>query len=246
MACPRHRLTGAQAAAHAPDGPALIWDGTTDADTLSSNGLPGWYDEHGEVHHVAADTWRHAVTGRRGTPGQPTAANGYLPLTTRTRPGGGRLIELLRLGRRAGRHWFVLDTVPAAAHRYQLRDHRDEIAPPDAVWRPSVVTAEAVASLEHPALIADGYTVLGGVLARFDHRPARQIADDLAMLSLAAMPGEYPAVQWRGDVAVVLFEHDTGEPTQLVEADRVRPDAEHRYGLGAHRWPWQAVPGAGS
>jgi len=80
------------------------------------------------------------------------------------------------------------------------------------------------------------------VLARFDHPTARQIADDLAVLSLAAMPGEYPAVQWRGDVAVVLFEHDTGEHTRLVEADRVRPDTEGRYGLGAYLWPWQPVP----
>src|SRR5215471_18976840 len=49
MACPAHRITTAQVRAGATPQPALIWTatGTDNLDTLSSNGVPVWYDEDG-------------------------------------------------------------------------------------------------------------------------------------------------------------------------------------------------------
>jgi hypothetical protein len=43
MACRSHPFTGAQAAAVAPDGPALIVQHTTGSQVVRSNGFPIWY-----------------------------------------------------------------------------------------------------------------------------------------------------------------------------------------------------------
>ncbi|MEV6812579.1 hypothetical protein [Micromonospora sp. NPDC051296] len=103
------------------------------------------------------------------------------------------------------------------------------------------MTAHAVFELEYPALVADDYTALGGVLARFDHPTARQIADDLDRLWIGDMPGEHPIITWDGDTVVICFEADDGDITRRVEADRVYPDAAGRYSLGAYLWPWRTT-----
>lgn len=246
-AAPQHRLTRAQIAAHAGDRPALIWTSADDGEHLSSNGLAGWFDEHGQQHRVPADTWHHPATGHRGIPAHHADADGWLPLTTRPRrhgrgrARGSRLIDRLRSGRHTGAHWFVLDTSPTATVRVQLLDHRDEIAPPDTRWTSATVTADPVAGVEYPALVADGYTAIGGVIARFDRSTVEQIADDLAILRAGAMPGEHPSIELRRDVAVVAWEHDTGCRTRTLEIDRVRCDHSGRYALGAYLWPWRVV-----
>jgi hypothetical protein len=241
-AAPQHRRTRAQVAAHAVDRPALIWNRTADGDELTSNGLPGWYDDHRRPHRVPADGWHHPATGRRGVATRDTDADGWLPLTIRPRRHGREpLIDRLRRGPTAGALWFVLDTRPTATARIQLLDHRDEIAPPHVRWIPGTVTADVLAGVEYPALIADGYTALGGVLARFDRTTVELIAADLAILRAGAMPGEHPSVGLRGDVAVVAWDHDTGARATAPEMDQVHPDHGGRYSLGAYLWPWRAV-----
>ena len=56
------------------------------------------------------------------------------------------------------------------------------------------------------------------------------------------MPGELAVLGFDGDVLVVSWEHDDGSHTWLHEIDRVYPDPQGRYAVGAYLWPWQAVP----
>jgi hypothetical protein len=108
-------------------------------------------------------------------------------------------------------------------------------------WTAGTVTADVLAGVEYPALIAGGYTAVGGVLARFDRTTVELIAADLAILRAGAMPGEHPSVGLRGDVAVVAWDHDTGARATAPEMDQVHPDHGGRYSLGAYLWPWRAV-----
>ena len=66
MACPDHRPTTSQVRAGVPLRPALVWTSTAEEQTLSSNGIPAWFDEDGHEHPAAAWTWRHPATGRSG------------------------------------------------------------------------------------------------------------------------------------------------------------------------------------
>src|SRR5439155_25537141 len=109
IACPDHRLTTAQVRAGAPLGPALVWTATTDSqvggDTISSNGVPAWYDQNGEHHAARAWTWQHRATGRSGSPAHPGFDTAYLPLdqpTNGTR--AASIIGALRDGRRTAAH----------------------------------------------------------------------------------------------------------------------------------------------
>jgi hypothetical protein len=52
------------------------------------------------------------------------------------------------------------------------------------------------------------------------------------------MPGEYPLLRLTGDVLVVVEEHDDGEAVTYLEFDRIHPDADGRYAVGAYLWPW--------
>jgi hypothetical protein len=111
MACPSHRLTTAQVRAGFPLHPALIWTAANDEeDTLSSNGIPAWYDEDGQDHAAPAWTWKHRATGRRGGPA-PRVDTAYLPLNPPTSRDCGQLpvIDLLRDSRNAAAHWVVID-----------------------------------------------------------------------------------------------------------------------------------------
>ncbi len=249
IACPSQRITAAQVRASARLRPALIWTTTDEADTLSSNGVPVWHDQDGHDHTAVAWTWQHPATGRRGTPNQPDAPR-FLPLTSR-RDRRYPLIALLRRGAARGGHWFVLDTDPASLARFQVVDHRDEIAPPQANWLPATVTADAVGRGEYPALVADGYTVTGDgdVLARFDRATVERMVADLDAIHADtnprtdAMPGEFAVLRFDGDVVVVSWQHDDGVDEQLVEIDRVRPDAGGCYPIGAYLWPWRRSAG---
>ncbi len=236
-----HRITGQQVLAKAATRPALIWDSEPSGDWVSSNGVPIWYDEDGRPRRVQARTWRHTPTGTIGTPGQPEGGIGFLRLNRRFRdPHRRSLINLLHHG--AKQHWFALD--PAAldtADGLQVLDHRDDIAPPEATWSPATVTADEVFELEYPAVVADDYTALGGVLARFDYPTAREIAHDLDRIRDGDMPGEHPVISWDTDAAVISWDTDDGNTTRLVEADRVYPDADGRYSLGAYLWPWRVT-----
>ncbi len=121
----------------------------------------------------------------------------------------------------------------------RLVDHRDEIAPPEATWQPATVTAAAVAHGVYPALVADGYTVRGDdVLARFDRATVEQMADDLRTANPASMPGEIAILRFGGDVLLVLWEHDDGLQTHQREIDRVYPDPDGFFSVGAYLWPW--------
>lgn len=238
---PQHGRAPAHAAVHHGDRPALIWTRTDQGDMLASNGLPGWHDHHGQPHRVPADTWQRTTTGRRGSTTGP--AEGWLPLT-RTDRRGPALID--RHGHTRGAHWFVLDTGPEATARIQLSDHRDEIVPAGAAWRPAVVTGAAVADHPYPALIADGYSIDGtDVMARFDRATVEAMIADLDALhadtnwNTDAMPGEYPVLRLhRTGIVTLLEEHDDGTAIQLIEADRITPDPDGYYSIGAYHWRW--------
>src|SRR6266536_2154096 len=159
MACPSHRITTAQVRAGAPLQPALIWTATgsgTDLDTLSSNGVPVWYDEDGQEHAAPTWTWtwqQRSAAGARGGSVQSGYGTAYLPLDSARNQ--LPIIDLLRDGRHTGRHWVAIDIDPTGGHlirpdAVRLLDHGDEIAPPDATWRPATVTAAAVARGVYP------------------------------------------------------------------------------------------------
>jgi hypothetical protein len=263
-ACPSQRITATQVRAGARLRPALIWTTTDNDDTLSSNGVPVWYDEHGHDHAAVAWTWRHPATGERGTLDQPEAPR-FLPLTSHRSDHHDPLITMLRRGAARGGHWFVLDTDPASPARFQILDHREEIAPAQASWVPATVTAPAVGRGVYPALVADGYTIAGDgdVLARFDGPTVERMIADLDAIHADtnprtdAMPGEFAVLRFAtaqdphhddnrdGDVVVVSWQHDDGVEERLVEIDRVYPDLAGYYPIGAYLWPWQ-LSGPGS
>lgn len=246
MACVAHRRTNAQFLSGARLVPALICH--SDTGELRSNGVPDWYGDDARPHAAEAQTWQHHATGRTGLPAM--ADDLYLPLAGRSRAarwswlfGWGQppLITVLRRGARRGKHWFALHIDAAGRHRHQVLAHRDDIAEPHAQWTSASVTAEAVAHRRYPALVADGYTVWGDdVLARFDAGTVRQMVADLHAVHADTdwrtdpMPGEYAVLDLDGTTLVISFEHDDGERVHLVEADRVYPDSDGYYSVGAH------------
>jgi hypothetical protein len=249
MACPSHHLTREQVAAGARLRPALTWTPTDDGVALSSNGVPLWYDDDGQVHAAHAWTWHHPASGRRGSDAaiNDTAVNDadrYLPLLRRYRDRRLPLITRLRKGAEHGGHWFVVDTDPArdaSRDRYQVLDHRDDLMPPNAPWVRMTVTAGAVWHGQYPALVADGYTVRGDdVIARFERPVVEQMAADLALVHACgdSMPGEVAALRFDGDVLSVEFGHDDGHEERWIEVDRVHPDRQGYYAVGAYLWPW--------
>jgi hypothetical protein len=255
MACPAHRITGAQALAGAALRPALVWTGTPVLDVLVSNGVPVWYGERSVTQAAEAHTWRHLTSGRYGTAQRPGYDTAYLPLDTTTtdRP---PVIDVLRGARHTGRHWVTVDIDPAGRHligpdRVRVVEHRDQLIPPGGEWVPATVTSTAVAGASYPALVADGYTSdAGHELPRFDRATVEQMIADLDAVHANPdagsdpMPGEYPHLRLTGDVLVVLEEHDDGAHVTYLEADRVHPDAEGRYAVGAYTWPWRLADAA--
>ncbi len=244
VSCPSHYLTREQVAAGAPLRPALILASTDDGIALSSNGVPVWYDEDGQQHTALAWTWHHPASGQRGTDTTVGDADRFLPLYQGSRDRRHPLISMLRSGAQRGGHWLVIDTDPAqvaSRDRFQVVDHRDDTLPADAPWVRATVTAGAVWHGQYPALVADGYTVSGDdVIARFDLATVQQMAADLALVHACgdSMPGEVAALRLAGDVVVVSFSHDDGHEERWVEVDRVHPDRQGFYPVGAYLWPW--------
>ena len=52
------------------------------------------------------------------------------------------------------------------------------------------------------------------------------------------MPGELPLLRIDGPAVAVLWSHDDGVRERWVEVDRVYPDHEGRYALGAFQRRW--------
>jgi hypothetical protein len=251
MACFTHRITGAQAAALAPSGPALVWTSTAVLDVLTSNGVPLWYGERGTTQTAEAHAWRD-VSGRYGTAWTDGHSTAYLPLTSsdgRTGP----IMELLRGARYSGHSWVTVDIDPAdpqliGPDRVRVLPCRHDLVPAGATWSPTVVTCRDVADEPYPALVADGYASDSGhLLARFDTPTIVRLAADLDTVhanpdrNSDPMPGEYPILRLRGDVLTVIEEqHDAPTEADYFRAtDHLTPDGEGYYPLGAYLWPWR-------
>ncbi|GAA3302420.1 hypothetical protein Dvina_51640 [Dactylosporangium vinaceum] len=241
--CAEHRVTRAQVTAFGPDGPALILTGTDDHAVLTSNGVPGWYDRTGTEHTVHARTWRPTADAAN-----PTSRRvlGYLP--TRHTSGDQRpLIDMLRAASWLEQHWVALDrNAPPLrfADAVRITDHRTELVPAGARWRPAVVEyPTGLLPLRYPALVADRYTTdQGSAIARFDRDAVTaMIAGFSTVVRAGLMPGELPVLRLDGDVLVLLEETDEGTQVGYVEVDRCHPDRDGLYAVGAYLWRWQVV-----
>jgi hypothetical protein len=239
----RHSITREQLVAHAPILPALIWNNTSGADTLASNGDPGWYDPNGRPHIAASRSWVHPATGRRGT--TPAGSGGYLPL--RSVPNSGfHVIDWLQQAAAAGGHWLSVDlTRPRpviGADQLDIRDQRGDLYPPDVTWAPATVACvPTTGSGTYPALVADGYrNTVGGEIARFDTDIVTRMIIDLDSDRVADgyRPGSRAVLRWSGDRVEVFEHHAAGGIPGLRRYDVIGPDAEGRYPIGAHLWPW--------
>jgi hypothetical protein len=251
MACFTHRITGAQAAALGPSGPALVWTSTAVLDVLTSNGVPLWYGQRGTTQAAEAHAWRDA-SGRYGTAWVDGHDTAYLPLTSsdgRTGP----VMELLRGARYSGHSWVTVDIDPAdrqliGPDRVRVLPCRHDLVPAGARWSPTVVTCRDVADEPYPALVADGYASDSGhLLARFDTPTIVRLAADLDTVHANPdpgsdpMPGEYPILRLRGDVLTIIEEqHDAATEADYFRAtDHLTPDGDGYYPLGAYLWPWR-------
>jgi hypothetical protein len=102
----------------------------------------------------------------------------------------------------------------------------------------------------YPALIADGYTALGGVVARFELATVQAMAGYLrdrhhdTNPRSDLMPGELPRLRFDGPAVAVLCSHDDGLRERWVEVDRVYPDHDGLFPIGVYQWPWSACPAA--
>ncbi|MEV6493479.1 hypothetical protein AB0M20_33395 [Actinoplanes sp. NPDC051633] len=247
MSCPTHRITGAQAHAAAPTGPALVWTSSPVMDLLTSNGVPAWYGEHGTVHAAEAYTWRD-TSGRYGVSRRRPDDTGYLPLT---RPDGSPspVLDLLRSARHNAHSWITIDIGPAA-DRLITADHvhavtgRHDLVPAGTTWSPAEVTCPSVDYQPYPALVADAYTTdAGDLLARFHRTTIARMTADLRALhanpdaDTDPMPGEYP-VLWLDRDVLTVAEHGDGQQSSRI-TDHLTPDDDGYYPLGAYLWPWQ-------
>ena len=265
MACTNWRLI------IEPDGgpyvqPALIWESTGGRELLSSNGEPGWYDENGRIHTAAARMAQYTAAGGGGAPaaaaairflplGLPDSAWGRRPLKKISRCLGGRrfpdtLIARLRQGAARNAHWLAVDPGPGHnAERFWVVDHREGIVPDDAVWEPAYVTSPAVLSGQYPALIAQGYSAhgQGDVIARFDRPTVLRMITCLANVrartnsDAVPLPGQVASLRFDRDALVVSWSYDDGEREVWGEIDRVHPDRDGFYAVGAYLWPWESV-----
>jgi hypothetical protein len=235
--------TRQQYRAGVPDQAALIWSHDADGDWLSSNGVPRWYDADGTDHRALAETWTHTATGATGNPIPADDGHGFLPLHTDHLDGQRDLLDLLRYARHHGMHWFGLHPEPASeatGDRYRISRHRGDITPPLSTWTPATVTCDVVGGGAYRAMVAPGYTTLtrSGVLCRFPRFAVQRMAAHLDALYPGDMPGEHPRLRFDGDEVAVEWENDDGLDSRWVEDDRVTPDANRCYAIGAYQWPW--------
>jgi hypothetical protein len=251
MACFDHRITRAQILAGAASGPALVWTNTPMRDVLTSNGLPGWYGEGGTRHAAEAFAWRDACAGY-GTAWTGDDTTAYLPLTLGD-DSPGPVVALLRVARITGNRWVTVDIDPAdkqliGTHRVHAVAGRHDLVPAGTRWIPAPVTCRDVAERPYPALVADGYTSdSGALLARFDKPTIQRMAADLDAVhgnpdsNSDPMPGEYPKLALRGAELFVLDDKDHHGELTWHTTDRLTPDADGYYPLGAYLWNWQLV-----
>ncbi|MGQ5265227.1 hypothetical protein ACTWLT_31190 [Micromonospora sp. ZYX-F-536] len=239
LACPTHRLTRAQVAAGARNGPALTLSRTGTSGVLLSNGIPAWHTAQGEEQAARSTSW-YPVPASSAEVQESVYLSLGQPVS-----GQGRLIDVLRAGRALGSRWLAItaDTSPGKALDVtcvRVLDRREDIAPPGVRWRPLMVTSPQVVDRSYPALAAVGCTTdAGGLICRFDPGTARLIAADLdGLWRLGTMPGEYPLLRFDGDTLTLLEEHDTGDDTALDVDDRCYPDPDGYYSVGAYRWLW--------
>ncbi len=244
LACPTHRLTRAQLAAGEHNTPALTLHRTGPEGQLRSNGVPVWHTPHGDEQAAYGGAWRPTASSVP-EPDQHL----YLPLR-HAGPDGRRLIDILRAGRALDRPWLAINTDagPGCAldtRHVELFDHRADIAPEGARWRPVMVTSSVIDGRDYPALVADGY-VAGRdsrLICRFHQQTVRQMAADLAGPWRAdMMPGECPLLRFDGTTALLLEEEDIGAAIRLDVDDRYYPDRDGYYSIGAYRWDWQTSP----
>jgi hypothetical protein len=241
VSTPQHAITAAGLLAGAPLLPALIWQAEPDGDTLTSNGLPGWYGRDGREHAARARRWQRPAADC-GT----TAAGrcGFLPL--RGVPGTQfHVIDWLQQAHARGAHWLSISPGhrPAISpDQFDVSEQRDDRYPPDATWvEATVACVPLTGSGSYPALIADGYhsNHSSGVLARFDRATVAQLMDDLrqARPDHGHLPDAFPVLRWSGDRIEVYAMNIDGLPG-LHRYDVVGPDPDGWYPLGAHLWPW--------
>jgi hypothetical protein len=244
MNSPAQARTSAQSAALAADGPALTWTSNGGMDLLTSNGIPGWHDPNGAPQHAEAYIWQHR-TGGYGTAWQPGYNTAHLPLTAGP---DETVIDTLRAAARTGRHWVSVDIDLSdghliAARRIAVHAARHEVVPDGANWHHDTVTCPVVGRAGYPAWVATDYLAdAGGLLAHFDRATTDRMVGDLHRLHHhpESMLGEYLLARFDGDTVVLLTEHD-GATVSYREADRIEPDADGRYPIGAYLWPWQAT-----
>ncbi|MBQ1052726.1 hypothetical protein KBX50_30260 [Micromonospora sp. C51] len=239
-----HHRTRQQYAAGMPDQAALIWSHDADGDWLTSNGLPHWYAADGTAHRVRADTWTHTPTGATGNPIPAQDGHGFLPLRSGHLDGRRDLLDLLRFAHQQGMHWFGLHPDPTRDHtndRYRIADTRADITPPLATWTPATVTCRQVGDGHYRAMVAVDYTTCDGtgLLCRFPRFAVQRMATHLTDLHPSDMPGEHPRLRFDGNLAIVEWEHDNGIDSRWIEDDRVPPDDNGCYAVGAYQWPWQ-------
>ncbi|WP_328463602.1 hypothetical protein OHA21_38370 [Actinoplanes sp. NBC_00393] len=231
-------LTSAQLLARAPLTPALIWEGTSDGDRLTSNGQPGWFDADGKTHAARGRTW---VDPEYGTVAAAVGEVGYLPV--RGLPGSTfHLVEWLQQAAADGAHWLSLDLTRRrpviGPSQLAVSDQRGDLYPPAATWvEASVACVPATGSGLYRALVAAGhYSNHGGLLARFDRDTADRMVDDLQR-ARAHQPGFHAVLRWAGEHIEIYTENADG-PSGLRRYDVVGPDPDGLYPIGAYLWPW--------
>ncbi|WP_430788170.1 hypothetical protein [Actinoplanes sp. G11-F43] len=241
VSTPRRGITAAGLLAGSPLLPALIWQAEPDGDTLTSNGLPGWYDRKGGEHAAHARRWQ-----RRGAASRMTVGDccGLLPLrgvADTPLP----LIDWLQQAHARGAHWLSITPTRRPVigpDQCDVSEQRGDLYPPATTWvEATVVCVPLTGSGSYPALVADGYHSNhgGGLLARFDRATADQMIGDLRQSrpEHRPVPDAYPVLRWAGDRIEVYAEGIDGLPG-LRRHDVVGPDPDGRYPLGAHLWPW--------
>ncbi|PWU61710.1 hypothetical protein DLE60_04230 [Micromonospora globispora] len=143
-------------------------------------------------------------------------------------------------------HWISITVDPSRGGRvrYEAAAGRGDLLPPGATWTPMAVTCHVVAGGAFRALVAVGHTSVddGAVLARFPRYAVQLMATHLDGLRLGDMPGEHPLLRFDGDTVVVEWEHDELGFTRRIECDRISPDANGCYAIGAYQWPWTPLP----
>ncbi len=87
------------------------------------------------------------------------------------------------------------------------------------------------------------------MIPRFDHATVVDVVADLTGRHLDTDPRTDPGtdpppggralLRLDGPTVAVLSEHHDGRDTRLVEVDRVYPDRQGRYALGAYLWTWR-------